>query len=41
MIAEAIPGSELTVIPAAGHCMHWEARDITNELILEFIERKR
>jgi pimeloyl-ACP methyl ester carboxylesterase len=41
MIAEAIPGSELKVIPGAGHCMHWEARDITNELILEFIERKR
>jgi len=39
MIADAIPGSELSVIPGAGHCMHWEARDITNELILEFIER--
>ena len=39
MIARAIPGSELTVIPSAGHCMHWEARDTTNELILKFIER--
>jgi len=39
MIAEAIPGAELTVIPGAGHCMHWEARDTTNDLILEFIER--
>lgn len=39
MIADAIPGSELTVIPGAGHCMHWEARDTTNDLILEFIER--
>ncbi len=40
MIADVIPGAELTVIPGAGHCMHWEARDITNDLILEFIERK-
>jgi pimeloyl-ACP methyl ester carboxylesterase len=40
MISDAIPGAELTVIPGAGHCMHWEARDRTNELILEFIERK-
>ena len=39
MIADAIPGAELTVIPGAGHCMHWEARDTTNDLILEFIER--
>jgi 3-oxoadipate enol-lactonase len=41
MIAEAIPGAELTVVPGAGHCMHWEARDVTNDLILEFIERER
>lgn len=40
MIAGAIPGAELTVVPGAGHCMHWEARDITNKLILDFIERK-
>jgi 3-oxoadipate enol-lactonase len=40
MIADAIPGSELTVVPGAGHCMHWEACDTTNDLILEFIERK-
>jgi len=39
MIATAIPGAELTVIPDAGHCMHWELPDQTNELILEFIER--
>ncbi len=39
MIARAIPGAEYTVIPGAGHCMHWEARDTTNDLILEFIER--
>jgi pimeloyl-ACP methyl ester carboxylesterase len=40
MITGAIPGAELTVVPGAGHCMHWEARDITNKLILDFIERK-
>jgi pimeloyl-ACP methyl ester carboxylesterase len=40
MIADAIPGSELKVVPGAGHCMHWEARDRTNDLILDFIERK-
>jgi pimeloyl-ACP methyl ester carboxylesterase len=39
MIAAAIPGAELTVVPEAGHCMHWEARDITNKLILDFIQR--
>jgi len=39
MITEAIPGAELTVIPAAGHCMHWESPDKTNALILEFIQR--
>ena len=41
MIAEAIPGAELTVVPGAGHCMHWEASDITNDLIMEFIDRQR
>ena len=41
MIAAAITGAELTVIPGAGHCMHWEAHGITNKLILEFIERQR
>ena len=40
MIADAIPGAELTVVPGAGHCMHWEAQDITNDLILDFIERR-
>ena len=40
MIAEAIPGAELAVVPGAGHCMHWEASDITNDLIMEFIDRQ-
>lgn len=37
MIADAIPGSELKTIPGAGHCVHWETPDITNELISNFI----
>jgi pimeloyl-ACP methyl ester carboxylesterase len=41
IITEAIAGAELTVIPGAGHCMHWEARNLTNDLILEFIKRQR
>lgn len=41
MIAEGIQGAELTVIPGAGHCMHWEDPGATNDLILEFIERRR
>lgn len=39
MIATAIPGAELTVVPGAGHCMHWEARDVTNKLVIDFIQR--
>ena len=38
MIADAIPGAELTVIPGAGHCMHWESPEATNEMILRFID---
>ncbi len=38
-IAAAIPGSELTVIPAAGHCLHWEKPDEVNQLILDFIQK--
>lgn len=41
MIAGAIPGAELAVVPKAGHCMHWEAPEITNDLIRQFIERPR
>ena len=36
-IATAIPGAELRVISRAGHCVHWEAGDSTNELIRRFI----
>ena len=41
MITDAIPGAELTVIPGAGHCLHFEAPAIPNGLILAFIERQR
>ena len=39
MIASAIPGAELVVVPGAGHCFHWEAKDATNDIIGEFITR--
>lgn len=38
-IAAAIAGSELTVIPGAGHCLHWEKPDVTSHLILDFIQQ--
>lgn len=38
MIAAAIPGADLEVIPQAGHCMQWEASDIVNTLIRGFLE---
>lgn len=41
MIAEAIPGAELSVVAGAGHCLHWEVPRTANELILEFIRRGR
>ena len=38
-IADAIAGSELTVIPKTGHCLHWEKPDFTNQLIHNFIHK--
>jgi 3-oxoadipate enol-lactonase len=38
-IADAISGSELTVIPNTGHCLHWEQPDFTNQLIHDFIHK--
>ncbi len=38
-IAEGIPGSELEIIPQAGHCLHWEASDATNQLIHDFLTK--
>ncbi|MBT4932363.1 MAG: alpha/beta fold hydrolase [Rhodospirillaceae bacterium] len=37
MIADAIPGSELEIISGAGHCMHWEETETTNNLVSRFI----
>ncbi|MCP5012563.1 MAG: alpha/beta hydrolase [Aestuariibacter sp.] len=36
-IVQNIPGSELVVVPEAGHCLHWEACDATNKLIGDFL----
>ena len=37
MIAAAIPGSELTIIEGAGHCMQYEASDSLNKYVDEFV----
>jgi pimeloyl-ACP methyl ester carboxylesterase len=39
MIAAAIPGSELVVVPESGHSVYWERSDIFNAAILDFIGR--
>jgi len=39
MIADAIPGAELTIIEGVGHCMQFEAADILNGHIVDFISR--
>ena len=39
MIADAIPGAELTTINDVGHCMQFEASDSLNNLIADFIDR--
>ena len=36
-IADAIPNAKLSVMPAVGHGMFWEATDDFNELVLGFI----
>jgi 3-oxoadipate enol-lactonase len=36
-IAAAIPGAKLSVMPGVGHGMFWEATDIFNQLVIEFI----
>ena len=38
MIADAIPAATMEVIEGAGHCVHMEASDTVNGLILKFIK---
>ncbi|MCP5037949.1 MAG: alpha/beta fold hydrolase, partial [Rhodobacteraceae bacterium] len=38
-IARGIPGAELEIVPRAGHCLHWEASDATNQLIHDFLKK--
>ncbi|MBT3558343.1 MAG: alpha/beta fold hydrolase [Rhodospirillales bacterium] len=38
MITDGIPSAEMCVIPAVGHCLHWEEPDVTNNLIKEFVD---
>jgi 3-oxoadipate enol-lactonase len=37
MIADAIPDAKLEIIQGAGHCIHWEETETTNEIISNFI----
>jgi 3-oxoadipate enol-lactonase len=37
IIAGAIPGSILTIVPAVGHCLHWDDPARFNEAVLEFL----
>jgi pimeloyl-ACP methyl ester carboxylesterase len=37
MLAGAIPGSQVAVVPEAGHAAFWEQPDLWNRLVLEFI----
>jgi pimeloyl-ACP methyl ester carboxylesterase len=41
MMARAIPGSALSVIPECGHSAHWERPDIFNGVLLDFLRRNR
>jgi pimeloyl-ACP methyl ester carboxylesterase len=37
MLAARIPGSELVVAPESGHSVYWEAPDVFNRAVLEFV----
>jgi pimeloyl-ACP methyl ester carboxylesterase len=38
-LAAAVPGAELRILDAAGHCYFWERPDAFNAMCLEFLER--
>jgi 3-oxoadipate enol-lactonase len=40
-IHRGIPGSELHVIPGAGHATCWEAPQVFNDIVLGFLRRRR
>ncbi len=37
MIVDGIPNAEMCVLPAVGHCLHWEDPGATNALIKDFV----
>ncbi len=37
MIVDGIPNAEMCVLPAVGHCLHWEDPEATNGLIKDFV----
>ena len=41
IMAAAMPGSELTIIPECGHSAYWERPDIFNNVLLDFMRRNR
>ena len=41
LMAKAIPGSELVVIPECGHSAHWERPEIFNRVLVDFVGRHR
>ncbi len=34
-----VPGSELHVVPEAGHSVYWERPETFNHLVLDFLDR--
>lgn len=39
LFAEAMPGSQLRVLPECGHSAYWESPEIFNSTVLEFLKR--
>ncbi len=37
MIEDSIPNAKMWVVPAVGHCLHWEEPEITSNMIKKFI----
>jgi len=41
MFAAAVPGSEMVIVPEAGHSAYWEQPEIFNRTVLEFLGQHR
>jgi pimeloyl-ACP methyl ester carboxylesterase len=40
MVAQHIPGSEISIVPEAGHSAYWEQPDIFNRAVLSFLAKR-